>query len=141
MLHLGCGVTSDGGLELAGSTVLSAAEIAAGEPGATGGLAVLPPAATGAPALSDALLAARFADTIGFSAAADEDVASLSYFLLHTHLVDDRLAPADAVHAVHRWFADPDRKPPDHLPAAYATVAGADLSDPAYRRMLRHCGV
>lgn len=48
-------------------------------------------------------------------------------------LAADRVIPED--------MPRPDRKPPDHLPATYAAVAGADLSDPAYRGMLRHCGV
>ena len=44
LLHLGCGVTADGGLELAGPAVLERAEIEDGQPAATGGLAMLPPA-------------------------------------------------------------------------------------------------
>lgn len=44
LLHLGCGVTADGGLELAGSAVLEPSEITAGPSATAGGLAVLPSA-------------------------------------------------------------------------------------------------
>jgi len=48
LIHLGCGITADGGLELAGDAVLDASAVAGDGPGTTGGLAVLPPVTAGA---------------------------------------------------------------------------------------------
>jgi hypothetical protein len=127
LLHLGCGVTADGGLELAGG-VLDAHAIVAHEHAATGGLAILPPAAAGTAELTDALLATRFSGVIGFRAPVPEPAASLLYFLLHSQLVDERRDPASAVAAVRRWSADPHRELPEHLPPWYAAdAASADL--------------
>ena len=139
LLHLGCGITEDGGLELAGSAVLDAAEIAAGPPAAMGGLAVLPPTPTGAAALTDALLTARFAGVIGFRKSVPDDVSSVIYLQLHAELVDSGRTPAAAVAAVRRWLADPHRTPPEHLPPwLAATAADPGLADPA---VLVHHGV
>jgi hypothetical protein len=142
MLHLGCGVSVEGGLELAGPDVLGPAEIAAGTPAEVGGLAVLPPTATGAAALTEALLASRFVGVIGFREPVPDLIASLMYFLLHAHLVDEGRDPASAVKAVRSWMADPHRKPPDHLPAwCEAMAADPDMDDPAYWGPLIHSGV
>jgi hypothetical protein len=142
LLHLGCGVTADGGLELAGPAVLAPAEIAAGPPAATGGLAVLPPAADGAAALTDAMLASRFAGVIRFRDAVPDDVASIVHLLLHSRLVDARSDPASAVAAVCSWLANPGRRLPDYLPSWLQARAGdPDLADPAYRDALVYHGV
>ena len=136
LLHLGCGITEDGGLELAGSSVLDAAEIAAGPPAATGGLAVLPPTPTGAVALTDALLTARFVGVIGFREPVPDEVSSVIYLQLHAELVDAGRDPAAAVAAVRRWLADPHRIQPEHLPPWLAAIAAdpglADLAGPVH---------
>jgi hypothetical protein len=123
LLHLGCGVTADGGLELAGPAVLERAEIEDGPPAATGGLAMLPPA-DGAAALADALLATRCTGVVRFRDAVPDDVAAIVYFLLHDRLVDAGDDPAEAVAAVRRWLADPGRTPPDLLPPWLTARAG-----------------
>ena len=126
MLHLGCGITADGDLQLAGSAVLTVGEIAAHPPTDQGGLAILPPTGAGAPALVDALLAAGFRSVIAFRDELPPAVASLLYFLLHARLVDAGQAPADAVADVRRWLADPARELPDHLPPWYASTVPVD---------------
>lgn len=142
MLHLGCGVTADGGLELAGPAVLEPARIGAGPPATAGGLAVLPPAATGAAALTDALLASRFAGVVRFRDTIPNDVASLVYLVLHAQLVDSGSDPASAVAAVRSWLADPHRTPPDYLPTwLEARARDPDLADPPYRDALIYHGV
>ena len=144
LLHLGCGVTADGDLELADGAVLTIATITAGPGAPTGGLAVLPPprsAGEGTAALVDALLASRCTGVIRFREPVADPVASLVYFLLYTRLVDERRDPADAVAAVRRWLADPDRTPPEHLPPWYtATLADPDLPGLAARDVLVHHG-
>ncbi len=139
MLHLGCGVTADGGLELAGSAVLTRADIVAARPAAGGGLAVLPPTATGAAELTEALIAAGYVDVIGFRDPVPGPVASLMYVLLHAQLVDRGRDPAGAVGAVRGWMADPHRSPPVYLPPACAAVA--EDPDPVHRDALIHHGV
>jgi hypothetical protein len=142
MLHLGCGVTADGALELAGPAVLGPAEIAAGPPAALGGLAVLPPVATGTTALTEALLASRFTGVVRFRDTLPDDVASLVYLVLHSRLIDAGSDPASAVAAVCSWLADPHRVPPDYLPTWLdARVSDPDLADPTYRHALVYHGV
>ncbi|MGY1673074.1 hypothetical protein [Geodermatophilus sp. SYSU D00710] len=142
LLHLGCGVTVDGGLELAGGDELGATEIAAGPPAATGGLAVLPPTPTGAEALTEALLAARFADVVRFRDAVPADVASIVQLALHAELVDGWCSPATAVARVRSWLADPRRPVPGYLPPWLEMRAGdPDLADPAYHDALLHHGL
>jgi len=140
LLHLGCGITRDGDLELGDGAVLPVATIAAGPPAGTGGVAVLPPPAAGCPgtaALTDALLTSRCTGVIGFREPVADALASLLYFVLYTRLVDERRDPADAVAAVRRWLADPDRTLPEHLPSWYAaTPAEADLPGLARRDVL-----
>ena len=144
LLHLGCGVTADGDLALADGALLTATAIAAEPPARTGGLAVLPPpedtsdgATAGMAALTDALLASRSTSVIGFREPVDTPIASLVYFVLYTHLVDEGRDPADAVSAVRRWLADPHRTPPEHLPSWYeAILDGGDLSGLAARDAL-----
>jgi hypothetical protein len=142
LLQLGCGITADGGLELADSEVLEAAEIAGGDPPAAGGLAILPPTAKGVAALTDALLASRFVGVIAFRNEVPGSVASLMYFLVHRLLVDENLDPAAALSAVRQWMADPDREPVPDLPGLYNGAATtAELANPAYWGALIHYGV
>ncbi|GAA4971178.1 hypothetical protein [Actinoplanes utahensis] len=133
MLHLGCGVTADGALELAGSEVLAPSGIAT----TTGGVAILPPDPNAVKPLAEALLTRGFTAAVGFTEAIPDRVASLLYWMLHASLVDDGLAPAEAVAAVRAWLRDPDRKPPELLAAEYLGVTATfDLDDPAYARAL-----
>ena len=125
LLHLGCGITPAGALELAGPAELPAAQIAARPAGGPGGIAVLPPAPPGRLTLTDALLDAGYVAVIGFTAVVPDPVASLAYWVLHSALVDDGLGPADAVAATRAWLGDPQRKPPDLLAAEYQSVAAA----------------
>jgi hypothetical protein len=142
LLHLGCAITPDGGVELAGSDVFAAAEIAGGDPPAACGLAVLAPTAKPPTALIDALLASRFVGVIAFRNEVPDRLASLMYFLLHRQLVDERLDPAAAVAEVRRWMADPDRQPAPDLPGLYDGAATAsELADPAHWGALIHHGV
>jgi hypothetical protein len=139
MLHLDCGLTGDGGLELAGAAVLDAARIADGSPATEGGLAVLPPGAP--PELADALLAGRFRDVVRFRGPVTPEVASVIHLVLHAQLVDVGLDPAAAVAAVRRWLADPHRPLPEHLPPWLAArAADPELTDPAIRDALVHHG-
>jgi hypothetical protein len=142
LLHLGCEISPDGGLELAGSSVLDAHQIGAGAAATTGGVAVLPPTTTGAAALANALLAARFVAVIGFRAPVQDRLATLIYIVLYAYLVDERRDPASAVRAVHEWMADPNRKPPIPLPPGYDELAEApELADREYSSLLIHYGV
>jgi hypothetical protein len=142
LLHLACGMTADGGLELSGSDVLEPAQITDGPTVTTSGLAVLPPAAAGAEALTEALLASRFVSVIRFRDAVPDDVASIVHLVLHAELVDARRDPVDAVAAVRRWLADPHRTLPGYLPPWLETMASApDLADPAYQDALIHHGI
>lgn len=142
MLHLGCGVTADGSLELAGPAVLGPAEIAAGSPVALGGLAVLPPAATGTTALTEALLASRFTGVVRFRDTLPDEVASLVYLVLHSQLIDAGSDPASAVAAVRSWLADPHRTAPDYLPTwLAATASDPHLAESDYRDALVYHGL
>ncbi|MCU7730046.1 hypothetical protein ODJ79_40565 [Actinoplanes sp. KI2] len=116
LLHLGCGMTSAGALELAGPAELSAADIAAG-PRTPGGVAVLPPSAEGAAALADALMTRGYTAVIGFAAPVPDEVGSIVHWLLHAAMADDSLDPAAAVARVRSWLRDPDRDPFDLPPA------------------------
>ncbi|BEL06349.1 hypothetical protein Q0Z83_045400 [Actinoplanes sichuanensis] len=132
VLHLGCGVTVEGALELADGTILTPATIAVSASPGPGGVAILPPTPAALGALAEALLTGGFTSVIGFTAAVDDRVASLVYWMLHTALVDDGLEPAEAVAAVRSWLRDPRRKPPELLAAEYRGIdAAVDLSDPA----------
>jgi hypothetical protein len=144
MLHLGCGVSAAGALELAGSAELGPKEIAAspGTDRTAGGVAILPPVRDGFPTLADAFLAAGFVGVVGWLRPVPDPVAALMLFVLHAQLVDQRLDPAAAVRAVRQWMRDPARKPLSSLPVAYAATASAtDLTDMAYWSALVHRGV
>lgn len=135
LLHLGCGITAGGALELAGGGTLDAATIAASGAGA-GGLAIAPPAAAGFAELAEALLAAGFTGVIGWLREVPAPVAAAAHLMLHAALVDDGRPPALAVHEVRRWLRDPDRVAPAHLPRTAAT----DLTDGRWWSALVHWG-
>ncbi|HEU4348782.1 MAG TPA: hypothetical protein VFR35_13465 [Actinoplanes sp.] len=135
MLHLGCGITAGGELELAGPAQLGLRQISApsGRLGKAGGLAVLPPGVAGTAALTDALLAANFSRAVGWRSAVPPRLATVAYYLLHFHLVEQRQDLPTALQAVRHWMRDPHRKPPANLPAEYERVAAsAELADPAF---------
>ncbi|WP_157647063.1 hypothetical protein [Actinomycetospora chiangmaiensis] len=141
LLHLDCGVTPSGELELAGPTLLAPADIASAS-GADAGIVVLPHGAASTAALSQAFLAAGFAHVLAFTTRLPDDVASLVTFMLHSELVDRRVPPAQAVHHVRQWLLDPARAVPEHLPAWYqGTAADADLADLSIADALVHHGV
>lgn len=131
LLHLGCGVTPDGDLELAGPAVLTLTAIA-GAP-VKGGTAVLPPDPA-ALQLAEALLTCGYTAVIGFTSPVPDQVASLVYWMLHSALVDDGADPPAAVATVRAWLRDPERAVPELLAAAYR--ATADRVDPAYAQAL-----
>ncbi len=116
MLHLACGITAGGRLELAGSDEL---EFIKGATSA-GGLVILPPGKF--LPIADVLLAAGFSGVIGWSGPVPAPVAALALFLLHTELVDHGRTPVHAVREVNRWLRDPHRVAPAHLPMAYASA-------------------
>ncbi|MBG0567815.1 hypothetical protein [Actinoplanes aureus] len=134
MLHLACGVTAGGGLELAGGTVLEPTDMLApdGQPPG-GGVVLLPPVAAPA-ALIDALLASHFAAVVCWRAAVPPAVAALAYHLLH-HRLGHGDAPVTAVAAVRRWLADPAREElpglPEKLLAVLRSSQGVDPASAA----------
>ena len=83
VLHLGCGVTPAGALELSGPAELGPDAIAATTVRPGGGLAILPPLPAGPAPLVDALLAAGFTAVVGWQRPVPERVAALMLFLLH----------------------------------------------------------
>jgi hypothetical protein len=103
LLHVGCGISASGALELADGTELSFTEIV----GVQGGLAVLPPGHF--LPLADDLLAAGFTGVIGWRRPVSEVTAALAMFVLHIELADRGRPPAEAVQEVRRWFRQPDR--------------------------------
>jgi hypothetical protein len=125
VLHLGCGLTPDGALELAGGDTLLPPAAAAAR---TGGVALLPPSPHGARA-AEALLGAGFVSVVALAADVPDRVASLLYFLLHAALVDESLPPAEAVRAVRTRLAAGTL--PEFLPADLAAAA-----DPSAGRLL-----
>jgi hypothetical protein len=144
MLHLGCGISATGALELAGAAELDPTAIArwTGKDPVLGGLAVLPPMPERFVALADALLAAGFTGVVGWVRPVPEPVAALMLFVLHAKLVDEGRPAAAAVLAVRQWMRDPVRKGLSYLPVGYtATAAGTDLTDRAYWTALVHRGI
>ena len=154
LLHLDCGSTAGGALELAGPAELSPEQIAAAAPTdpaaggpaagglAAGGLAILPPDCPGFVALAGALLAAGCTGVIGWLRPVPEPVAALMLFVLHARLVDDGLAPALAVYEVGRWMRTANRRPLPYLPAGYAaTLDRIEPADPPHWTALVHRGI
>ncbi|MFI5911027.1 hypothetical protein [Dactylosporangium sp. NPDC051541] len=126
MLFLGCGIAPPGVLRLAGPTELDLTTLT-GAP--SGGLAILPPL-EGFPAVADALLAAGFTGVVGWRRPVPAPVATALLFLLHLRLVDDGLAPAEAVRAVRAHVCAADPKPVPGLPDHHAaTLAAGDASE------------
>jgi hypothetical protein len=113
LLHLACGLTAGGALELAESGELDVSEIEA-----RGGLVILPPGAF-LPA-ADALLAAGFTGVVGWRQAVPEQTASLMLYLLHAELAETGRSPAAAVREVRRWARRPDTSVLPRLLARYA---------------------
>lgn len=143
MLHLGCGITASGALELAGPAELSPQAIAAcgGEDRVAGGVAILPPLREGFPGLADALLTAGFTSVIGWLEPVPEPTAALMIFLLHGQLVDEGLPPAEAVAAVQQWMRDPHREAPPYLPMNYAATFQHSDRDDQHGRAMVHRGI
>ena len=102
VLHLACGVTEAGTLELADSSELDLRDVAVER----GGLAILPP--DHFQPLADILLSAGFTGVVGWRRPVPEEFAAVAYFLLHTELADVGRAPAAAVRAVRRQLRGPD---------------------------------
>lgn len=141
LLRLGCGVTGDGGLELAGG-VLTTDEIAAGPPRTVGGLAVLPVTEAGGDLLTEALLESRFTGVIQFRYPIPDDVVSIVHLMLHSELIDAGQPPSTAVAHVRRWLADPHRAVPGVVPPWLAGRAQeAGLADPAIEEAMVHHGL
>ena len=123
LLHLACGVTPTGALELADGTELDLATLSAPATGRTAssgsaGVAILPPGYLHP--LADGLLALGFDDVIGWRRSVPEPIATLMLFLLHAELVDHGRSPAAAVARVRRWPHDPERETWTQLPTGYA---------------------
>lgn len=143
LLHLACGITPAGALELANGTELPLAQL----PPVTGaGLVVLQPPRPGtAPPtlrIADRFLAAGFTGVVTWRHPVPDAVAALMLFILHTALAQDGLPAQDAVESVRAWLADPARATPDHLPTLYASAATTtDLTNPAFRSALILRGV
>jgi len=140
LVQLGCGLRTGRvpALELAdpgdgGSAWLDVEQIGAALGDAdSGGLAVVPADATDWFPLADGLVDAGLVGVVGWLRPVAQPVAALMLFVLHAHLADRGLPPADAVHAAQEWMLDPRRETPPYLPAAHAvTLAGTDLTDPS----------
>ena len=114
MVHLDCGITAGGALELAGPSELDPTGVAL-EPG---GLVILPP--DHFLPLADILLEAGCTGVIGWRRPVPEATAALAVFVLHAQLADRGRPPAEAVREVHRWFRRPDRDMLPQLLAGYA---------------------
>ena len=144
MLHLDCGVTAGGDLELADGSRLGPRQLAAPDPrtGRSGGLAVLPPIVDGAAPLTNALLATHYSAVIGWRSPLPGHLTAAVTYVLHQHLTGPDHNAASAVRAVPRWMADPHRKPPAGLPGAYEPAArSTELADPAYANALMLFGL
>jgi hypothetical protein len=102
MLHLACGVTQAGALQLADSSELDLTDVEVKH----GGVVILPPHHL--QPLADILLTAGFTGIIGWRRPVSEDFAAVAYFLLHTELADVGRTPAAAVRAVRKQLREPD---------------------------------
>ncbi|WP_117672034.1 hypothetical protein [Micromonospora sp. MW-13] len=143
MLHLTCGVSVTGALELAGPADLDPAAITGRttRTATEGGLVILPPAGDGSGPLAEAFLAAGFTGVVGWARPVPRPVATLMLAVLHTGLVRGGLRPAAAVRAVRRWLASPDRRTPAGLTPAPMDVTGPALADPEYRSAMVYHGL
>ncbi|WP_405095141.1 hypothetical protein [Micromonospora sp. NBC_01412] len=143
MLHLTCGVSAIGALELAGPADLDPAAITGRttRTATEGGLVVLPPAGDGSVPLAEAFLAAGFTGVVGWTRPVPRPVATLMLAVLHTGLVRGGLRPAAAVRSVRRWLASPDRRTPAGLAPAPMDVTGPALADPVYRSAMLYHGI
>ncbi|GAA1996892.1 CHAT domain-containing protein [Catenulispora subtropica] len=146
LLHLDCGVSAAGMLELADGGELDVAELtasagAAGMKGPAGSAEMsgpAGPAGMSGPAgsasspelegglailppgrfhpLADQLLAAGFAGVIGWAGPVPDPLAALLVFVVHQELAESGGTPAEAVRRARRWLLDPDRDR-ERLPA------------------------
>ncbi|GAA0476023.1 hypothetical protein Ade02nite_42320 [Paractinoplanes deccanensis] len=129
LVHLACGLHGTE-LELADGETLDLASLQA-----SGGLVIL------AEGTAPALLDAGFRGVVGWQWPVPSPYAALALFLLHQHLVDERLTPAAAVNAVHRWMLDPDRTLSPLLTGAHLhTVRTTDLTQPSLWAALAYHG-
>lgn len=119
VLHLACGVTEAGALELADSSELDLSGVEVKR----GGLVILPP--DHYQPLADILLNAGFTGVIGWRRPVSGDFAAVAYFLLHTELADVGRAPAAAVRAVRKQLREPDLAALPSLLASRFEAAGA----------------
>lgn len=119
LLHLACGLTDGGALELADAAELDLAGLDPSEPDTPrGGLVILPPGVFLPTA--DLLLAAGFGGVIGWRHPVAKPTASLMLYLLHAELAEAGRGPAAAVREVGRWVRRPD---PAALPRLLARSA------------------
>ncbi|MEZ0107692.1 hypothetical protein ABH920_001684 [Catenulispora sp. EB89] len=123
VLHLACGVTESGALELADSTELDLTDVEVEH----GGVTVLPP--DHFQPLADILLAAGFTGVVGWRRPVPEDFGAVAYFLLHTELADVGRAPAAAVRAVREQLRAPDLGALPPLLASRFEAAGGAAGD------------
>jgi hypothetical protein len=102
LLHLACGITAAGALELVDSAELHLSGLSIPH----GGLVILPPGHF--LPWADTFLEAGFTGVIGWRRPVPEHIAALMLFVLHTELVDNGRSPAAAVRAVRQWIRHPD---------------------------------
>lgn len=119
LLHIDCGITASGSLELADGTELDLTTVTVEH----GGLVILPPERF--LPLADVLLAAGYTGVIGWRHPVPEATAALATYVLHTELTDRGRTPAEAVRETHRWYHNPDK---DMLPSLLTGYA-AQISE------------
>ncbi|SNY34532.1 hypothetical protein [Paractinoplanes atraurantiacus] len=130
LTHLACGVNGTEA-ELADGSLLDLATLHA-----EGGVLIL-----GEGPADPSLLDAGFTGVVGWLRPVPPPVAALALFMLHLHLVEDRLAPVAAVAAVRRWMKDPDRPLSPLLTGAHLhTVRTTDLTRPDLWSAPAYCG-
>jgi hypothetical protein len=134
LLHLACGITPTGALELAGGAQLDLTTLRGKV--TNGGVAILPPGHL--QPLADQLLTLGFDDVIGWRRPVPEPIAGLMLYLLHAELADNGRSPAAAVARVRRWPHGPDRATWPQLPTGYAERS--EQSVPQHWTALVHLG-
>ncbi|XVU27051.1 hypothetical protein ACQPZJ_08420 [Actinoplanes sp. CA-054009] len=130
LTHLACGVNG-AEAELADGSALDLTTVQA-----EGGLLILAEGAA-----DPSLLDAGFTGVVGWLRPVPPPVAALALFMLHLHLVDDRMAPAAAVAAVRQWMRNPDRPLSPLLTGPHRhTARTTDLTRPDLWAALAYCG-
>lgn len=117
LLHLNCGVTATGSLELAHRTELDLTTTVV----TRGGLAILPP--DHFQPLADILVTVGYTGVIAWQRPVSQAIAAAASYLLHAALADGGLTPAQAVREVRRWLRHPDL---DMLPSLLAEQFDSD---------------